>query len=805
MTFIKDYYRTLVPDWRNYYINLAYLNEELLRIKKLVRDIHAQGEPAPGPDGEPPLTSKVFALRKLQKDFSFIFEGEIIKFCGFFKLSFGRTIRPKLVQLRLNVKHYRLIADARKKRKAYFSIKRALLMFYKELTLFNQYIESNLECVEALCTTYRQIFVGVDGYDPAIVAKIHVSLQQSFPVVTKPELERITKAVFNTYMDFCVKETRDERREDLQAASNASPLNSAQLVLTGVFIGIFALACCIVAFLLYELRFFSSSSSAFATFSVPIFRGTLIAFLYVLSTGVCVLVWERYNINYRRPFQIAEQHMKPYQIFKLGFGFLCIWVITFIYCGFAALEHRKHILHTFFQPAVAHWLPPCLYLCVAFYALFPSSRLCHGDMRLYIARTCASLIYFPVRRFSFKEKFFVSQLTTFKPFFRDMAYAICYAQTLFRTGKQQNACTLSTPYLYFETFLNLAPLLISTIQNLRDLVLDKKTILLRLYSIFTFVLTLLCSLSPAKFNNNPSMKLCFYVLMAVNTVCSYFDDLKFSWQLLQKNSVHPLLRDVLALPHLSFYYFAVASNLFLRFYWTVNLLPLRYFQSRVVENIVALGTVFTEVVRRTIGNIIRVEVLHWEGVGNFNVVQQLPLPFFNTLEEVARRENFESEYCQALHLGELYDNELSALQDIRPYEHLNHSFSEDELKKFAKKRTLQLIKKGQKLGKVLQQIDRKPLRQFPRNFGRRRNSIHKWNEDLSLNVSSLFALQRQQSLKTHNRGSLNKSFPAGLNEASADRDVEAGPAPTPTASRLQELAPVNRVALNSPPFQSGTD
>lgn len=780
MTFIKDYYRTLVPDWHDYYINLEYLNEELERIEKLLRVKRTQSE-------EPPAeTAQTFAVRRLQKDFSYIFEGEIIKFCGFFKLNFNRTIRPKLVQLRLNIHHYGLIADTRKKREAYFAVKRAVLMYYKELHHFIRYIDSNAECIEVLCGVYKKIFVGLEGYDPAVVSKIYASLRESFPMVKKPELERIAKTVSNSYLDFCAKDDYDANREELHAASRDRRLNGPQLVITGVFIGIFALSCCIVAFLLYELNFFSSNAGNFATFSFPIFRGMLLAFLYVLAMGVCVYVWERYNINYRRPFELFEGNSKPYEVFRTAFGFLSLWMIVFIYCGLAASASKSPGLRAFFRPTVANWLPPCLYLLVVLYALLPSSRAMHGAMRTYIAHTLAGVLLFPFKKLSFREKFAVSQMGSFKPFFRDLAYTLCYTQNLLHSGRQDNNCANTRTYLYFEVMLTLVPLIISATQTVRELCFDKVPIHGKLYAFIGLALSLATSFRPNFFTSNFSLKVFLYLLLALNTLWAYYDDVIDSWRLLQPGSVHPLLRDVLALPHLGFYYFALVSNLFLRFFWTLSLLPLRFLKNQTIENLFGLFSVLLDTFRRAMANIIKVEVKHWEGVGNFNVVQQLPLPFFERLEEVVRRETFEQEYRQALYRE---DNcEMDRTQNIgaEPYEDLHHSFSEEELREFAKKRNLQLIKKSEKLGKALNKIRNEPRQKARVVGGRRRTSIHKWNDDLNLSLSNMFTIQRGNTLQTYRHNSLNRSLP--------DADVPEERV-QPSLSRLRIGIPIKK--LNS--------
>lgn len=702
MGFEREFYQKLVADWRDYYINLEYLNAALGRMETLVESFVSQRDAAEkNAAGEMDLQDLRY-LDELRNDFQAVFEEEIVKFSGFFKLSFRQNLRPKLVQLHLNFKAWEQLEAGEEQHSFYFQLKKALQIFYRELTLFRAYFDQNTRCVDFLSRRYRSVMSRLDYYDPFFVSRAFASLNRSFPLTHKPELDRMLRTVENIYTELCGSEEEDSA-EVLRSAGYE--LRGSKSVVTGVFIGIFLLACCIVVFLLYEVDFFSRKSSKFVSFSFPIFRGTLLMNLYIVLMGLAVYVWQRYNINYQRPLGILDRPSTAFEIFKLGFGFLCLWIFVFIYCGFAALNEKSRSLHVFFHPTLANWLPPGLYLCFFLFLLFPSRRRLYGPLRMYLFDILGALCLFPFTQFSARDGFAAHQIVSFKSFFRDLAYTVCYADNLFRTGRQNNTCTKHPLYRHIEQFVSFFPFVIAFSQIVRRLVSTPpgrervRTFIGLCKTTFTLVTLVVYEL----FKDDPPRRIYSSLCSAINTVNGYTWDVYKNWQLLQGEGSHPLLRRKRAFPSPAFYYSAMVANLFMRSFWALSILPLAIFADKFLKNLFGLLSLLVEIARRTIWNVIKVEVLHLKSTGNFNAVQGFTVPLHGGLEEVRALPDFEQEYQEALYQQQFreFDAQSADGQRLSPYENLNYSFTEAELRSFATRRTLQLSTKGERQEKQL--------------------------------------------------------------------------------------------------------
>lgn len=135
---------------------------------------------------------------------------------------------------------------------------------------------------------------------------------------------------------------------------------------TGIFVG------CLLAsiYLLQKLDFFSTDQNDFIKYQFPIFRGTLMIFLYWFFLGLNVYVWEKYNINYKRVFQIQMHHSSPYQIFRRVSIFMAIWMVIFLYSATAYIYKGKNF--PFLIKGLELYLPPLIWVMFFLYMLLPS-------------------------------------------------------------------------------------------------------------------------------------------------------------------------------------------------------------------------------------------------------------------------------------------------------------------------------------------------------------------------------------------------------------------------------------------------
>ncbi|KAK9710847.1 Xenotropic and polytropic retrovirus receptor 1 [Basidiobolus ranarum] len=106
------------------------------------------------------------------------------------------------------------------------------------------------------------------------------------------------------------------------------------------------------------------------------------------------------------------------------------------------------------------------------------------------------------------------------------------------------------------------------------------------------------------------------------------------WGFLEPNHKHKFLRKDLSYSWKWAYYFAIVSNLFLRFSWVVTASKSVMgtgWDPRLIAFFLGLG----EVYRRFQWNFFRMENEHINNVGQFRAIKEIPLPFaINTTEKV---------------------------------------------------------------------------------------------------------------------------------------------------------------------------
>ena len=169
--------------------------------------------------------------------------------------------------------------------------------------------------------------------------------------------------------------------------------------------------CVIVTILLMiETDFFSDQQSDFITYQFPIFRGTLVLFIYILLLGIDVYIWEKANINYKKAFNIQLVYTNPYEIITVGFGFLAIWMLTFLYCGLSN-SPRLALQKSFFNSSVASYFPPFLWVIFFGFLFFPTRRWFHGKARMFVICTLKNLFFSPVLQMTVLISFTVDQMT----------------------------------------------------------------------------------------------------------------------------------------------------------------------------------------------------------------------------------------------------------------------------------------------------------------------------------------------------------------------------------------------------------
>ncbi|RFU76790.1 signal transduction syg1 [Trichoderma arundinaceum] len=154
------------------------------------------------------------------------------------------------------------------------------------------------------------------------------------------------------------------------------------------------------------------------------------------------------------------------------------------------------------------------------------------------------------------------------------------------------------------------------------------------YPVLLVGITIIIILFPAPTRSNLAL---FIAFSTINGVYTSIWDLFMDFSLLQPQTRHTALRDILALKHRWIYYVIMVVDPILRFSWIFYAIFTHDLQH---STIVSFMVSFTEVFRRGIWSLLRVENEHCANVGQYKASRDVPLPYH--IEPLMERASTES-------------------------------------------------------------------------------------------------------------------------------------------------------------------
>jgi hypothetical protein len=132
------------------------------------------------------------------------------------------------------------------------------------------------------------------------------------------------------------------------------------------------------------------------------------------------------------------------------------------------------------------------------------------------------------------------------------------------------------------------------------------------------------TLSIYRMDQKPSTKAAFITFATINSIYTSFWDIYYDWSLGDPHAKHRFLRKELGYKKVWWYYAAITIDPILRFNWTMYLVsPLQLQHSAVTSFCVSLSEIF----RRGMWSLFRVENEHCTNVGRFRASRDVPLPY----------------------------------------------------------------------------------------------------------------------------------------------------------------------------------
>ena len=141
---------------------------------------------------------------------------------------------------------------------------------------------------------------------------------------------------------------------------------------------------------------------------------------------------------------------------------------------------------------------------------------------------------------------------------------------------------------------------------------------------YSFTILSYMALSLYRIHETTNLKALFIVFATVNSIYCSIWDLAMDWSLGNPYAEHPFLRDVLGYKRPWVYYLSMIQDVILRFNWIFYVI----FSSELQHSaLLSFFVSFSEICRRGIWTLFRVENEHCANVGRFRASRDVPLPY----------------------------------------------------------------------------------------------------------------------------------------------------------------------------------
>lgn len=658
----------IVPEWREYYVNFSGIS---LIIDSM--DIFDERlKPGSATFHQPFSIEDNWFIDTLSALFIHEMKSELFKVNWFFKYQYNRRLKVTLVKLQRNLDSFgRMQANATRDRASRLRIRERRILLrnafkthFKEVYLIHSFLTSNLEIFSTLITEYRGKFSMHDRYNAEAVRKFNLLLRHSFMFSKELEANNALHFMRVAYSQHIANEGPAQIKANLDRFAKGNQFQPKDLMLTSFLSGGFLILFIVSIFLLSFLGFFSDNDTPFVTKLFPMFRGSLIMFLYVLFIGIVIYIWERKSINYRRIFGIQLSYSTSAEIVTRACVFLLIWGFIFIYALESFYEERDSV---FLDYKAAASLACCVNFLFLLYMFWPIPGMFNSSGRFWLFKVCWNILLSPIKRPAFVVVWVTDQFSSLPLFFRDLAYTICFFSYFVQFGDNFDSvkCSTAVPYLVFDIFFSLVSIVFRVLQclNLAYHSKDPEDRKFLLLNALKFMMLINSNVWAFVMRFTSWAEYVWWGSVVVSTACFYVWDILRDFCLFQKGSKNYPLRDNMAYPKW-FYYFAAIANLFLRCAWVIQMTPISMFNTPVEKNLITTISGIIESFRRCLWNMMKIEVEHLKLVGSFAAIQNVPWPedFPELDKDPVPRAEIEAEFDKLVHRLKYVDEDAHKME-----------------------------------------------------------------------------------------------------------------------------------------------
>ncbi|CAG9327816.1 unnamed protein product [Blepharisma stoltei] len=374
------------------------------------------------------------------------------------------------------------------------------------------------------------------------------------------------------------------------------------------------IASLVIAFVLISLSEKTVFGGIFLCFSI--FRLTLSINFVFIGASWLIYMLESHSLNWMYIFEIDPSNRISYmQILRLGLTLNAVWSFFFL----------TKIAHSFGTGLVPRFnnSSAILFLGIYVFLLVCPFNIMHKNARMRVLKTLAEVVIAPFGPVKFRNYMLASWLTSMTIPLRDFYLTMCYIIGNLWNQKEKPPCSTDVLTL---TIISALPFIWRLMQVCNKIYYDppffrKQYVNLVRYGQSLFIIYI------SYLGLQKSQQA--YIWISVFIICSEFTmflDYYQDWGLVRNSKNGCLLRENLYFEK-KLYYFIMICNGFLRYAWSLSLLPLTFFENDYFNaEIILMLMCILELFRRTLWTLLRIERERSENTEKYRKIDYIPKP-----------------------------------------------------------------------------------------------------------------------------------------------------------------------------------
>lgn len=334
----------------------------------------------------------------------------------------------------------------------------------------------------------------------------------------------------------------------------------------------------------------------------------LMNFLFLLFCLAC-RVWHESKINYVFVFEYDTRHHLDWrQLAELP----CFFILLLgFFMWFNFNQFGSDALYIYY---------PVILLGLSALILFFPAKVLYYRSRMWLIYSVWRLVLAGLYPVEFRD-FYLGDM------FCSLTYAMGNIELFFCLYAHgwSNPVQCNSNHSRLLGFFAALPAVWRALQCLRRYT-DTKSVFPHLLNFGKYMATIIfyVTLSIYRIDKTPTNRVVFIMFAITNSLYCSFWDIVMDWSLGDSGAKHPFLRTMLGYKKIWIYYAAIGIDPILRFNWVIYAIePLQIQHSAVASFVVALS----EVCRRGMWSVFRVENEHCTNVQRFRASRDVPLPY----------------------------------------------------------------------------------------------------------------------------------------------------------------------------------